>query len=138
MMVQAVCLPSAGLKMLVIPIFLPIIPFIVNRFMPREVVRTVSHSAPVCRKPERLQSQFAADLFLFSPSLAKVINTLAGLVPLPGIRLAKAAADDGSTDRKQTSKGLFIFKPPTLLSTGLQRKNFFIYPALFLLPGLSG
>jgi hypothetical protein len=33
MMVQAVCLPS-GLKMLVIPIFFPIIPFIVVQFAP--------------------------------------------------------------------------------------------------------
>ena len=36
MMVQAVCFPS-GVKMLVIPIFFPIIPFIYLRFLPRRL-----------------------------------------------------------------------------------------------------
>jgi hypothetical protein len=57
MMVQEVCFPS-GLKMLVIPIFLPIIPFIVVQFVPSQVEETVMMES------SGLQSPFATDLFL--------------------------------------------------------------------------
>ena len=53
MTVQGVCFPS-GPKMLVIPIFLPIIPFIVFNFCPFSVKWTVRYdlaSIPVCYRP---------------------------------------------------------------------------------------
>src|SRR5512138_424474 len=79
MMVQAVCLP-VGSKMLVIPIFFPIIPFIFLTVFPRKVVQ----DRPAYCKKIGLQSWFITDLFLFF----------------------------GSTDDKQTSKGLFLCCPP--------------------------
>jgi hypothetical protein len=58
MIVQAVCLPE-GSKMLVIPIFFPIIPFIVLQFMPAGLL---GHAMVRDIRTGR-QSPFATDLF---------------------------------------------------------------------------
>jgi hypothetical protein len=76
MMVQAVCLPSSW-KMLVIPIFLPIIPFIVLRFMPRIGYR--GHPAD----ESGIQSLFATDLFLCFQYVVKTIEAEVPVVNKP-------------------------------------------------------
>jgi hypothetical protein len=76
MMVQAVCLPSSW-KMLVIPIFLPIIPFIVLRFMPRKGYR--GHPAD----ESGIQSLFATDLFLCFQIVVKTIEAEVPVVNKP-------------------------------------------------------
>src|SRR6185436_7006386 len=67
MMVQAVCLP-VGSKMLVIPIFFPIIPFIFVQFMPAGLlgqpctclIELRQVSIPVCHRPFLLLSEASA------------------------------------------------------------------------------
>src|SRR5215213_3333467 len=78
-MVQAVCLPF-GSKMLVIPIFLPMIPFIFLTVFPRKVIQDI----PI-------------GIWVFNP------GSSSDLFP---IRTFKSW---GSTGDKQTSKGLFYY-----------------------------
>src|SRR5689334_15122806 len=102
MIVQACCLPS-GVKMLVIPIFFPIIPFIVFAVCAQQVVEDIP---PTCG----IQSLFANDLFLC-------------------FRLRRM----GSTVSKQTSKGLFICCRPYPLKRNKNVFNFLFRALFFAL-----
>lgn len=98
MMVQAVCLPS-WLKTLVMPIFLPMIPFINVLFAPpglRDNPFTGSYqrtSIPV----------FLLTFSLDRAAHADITSELQLFPPVKNVR-----RDDGSTSSKQTPNGLFI------------------------------
>src|SRR5579859_1772093 len=95
MIVTAVCLPS-GLKTLVIPIFLPIMPFIFfKKFVPSGMRQSID-----------ILHWLVASIYIFNPSFAADLFFASLFVRLVRIRRNR------STGSKQTLNGLFICNIP--------------------------